>query len=147
MLFCLLFSSVSLLATSAAAEETTASTQDYSVQNVRFDSSPGHVTVSYDLIGPVNATYDVRLILKRSDDKSFEYIPKKISGDVGTGKFAGKHDRIYWNMDSELPGEMQGDNYYFVVDASRIPPKSSISVWFSAAVIAAAAAIVYLVRP
>jgi hypothetical protein len=117
------------------------------VTNVHFAVSGLRVTVSYDLQGEPNATYNVAMMLKSRSDPTFGYEPKALSGDVGLGKYAGTDREIVWDMSKEFPQGLQGSGYYFVVDAREVSPGHSTSIltWLGAGAVAVAAVITYVI--
>src|SRR6185503_15067613 len=82
------------------------------VENVNFEMSGGEVLIRYDLKAPTDETYHVALVLKRESDPSFEYSPVGVSGDVGSGVFAGTQRRIQWVLAEEFPQGLKGEDYY-----------------------------------
>ncbi len=92
---CLVSSFVSVIYIPTKALGLTTAPQDGLVENVRFVPSGSYVTIKYNLLGPKNATYTVRLTLRRTTDDSYEYIPRDVSGDVGTGILPGKGPTNY----------------------------------------------------
>ncbi|MFI5253527.1 MAG: hypothetical protein ACHQQQ_13965 [Bacteroidota bacterium] len=90
------------------------------VENVHFDQSGNIITISYDLIGPEDANYTVSVKLRIEDDKSFGYVPKDLTGDVGNGHFAGKSRKIVWNMPADSPMLSTTFQFYFEVNAEIV---------------------------
>ena len=68
------------------------------VQNVRFEVAGTRVVVGYDLEGPADRDYIVKVILRREAYQSFLHIPKTITGDVGEGRFVGKSKQVTWDI-------------------------------------------------
>jgi hypothetical protein len=121
----------------------TTAPQDGLVENVRFVPSGSYVTIKYNLLGPKNATYAVRLMLRRTTDESYEYIPRDVSGDVGTGILPGKDRQIIWGIRDEYPAGFKGDDFYFEIDARKISEETEIKPWVGAVIAVVGAAIVY----
>jgi len=94
------------------------------VDDVHYSASGGRVVVDYTLIGNEDNQYMVRLILKRGTDSSFEYSPRAVSGDVGSGIYVGMNKRIVWAVDEDFPQGLRGSDYYFVVQAQEIKKTS-----------------------
>lgn len=113
------------------------------VENVHYTISDGRVIINYDLIGNPDNTYNVQLILKRENYSSYNYSPRKITGDAGTGKFAGKNKEIVWNVNEEFPQGLPYNDYYFIVKASESGKEESSGFftfsWLKAGVVAAVA--------
>src|SRR6266850_5800090 len=85
------------LAVSAAAGE-----DRPQIRNIRFESADTQVTVYYDLDGPADQEFDVRIILRRENQKAFAYIPRLLTGDVGRGRFAGRNRKVVWEVKKEF---------------------------------------------
>lgn len=117
------------------------------VTNVSFAVSGLHVTVRYDLQGVRNAKYYVSLLLRKRGDPSFSYSPKVLTGDVGMGSYAGRDRSIVWNMSNEFPRGLQGDDFYFVVNAKEMEPAHSTGflAWIGAGAAVVVAAVTYVI--
>ena len=114
------------------------------VGNVRFESSGLVIKVFYDLQGPSENSYKVKLLLKRKQDPSFEYAPRSLTGDVGEGPFVGTKRRIVWEIQKDSVGGFAGADFYFVVEAEMISSRTNI-LWYiggGAAVVVGVAAVV-----
>ena len=123
------------------------SPQQAKVQNVQFIMYGYEVVINYDLLGDPSVKYNVRLMLRRGGDPSYEYFPKSLSGDIGTGRFVGEKKQIIWAIDYEFPKGLQGNDYYFVVQAENIEKKSDsqILTWIGSGVAVLAAAVTYVI--
>jgi len=113
------------------------------VRNVRFESSGQVITIFYDLQGPAENRYQVKLLLKRRQEPSFEYAPRSLTGDVGEGPFAGTNRQMVWEIQKDSLGAFGGTDFYFVVEAEMISSRTNI-LWYiggGAAVVAGAAAV------
>ena len=99
------------------------------VQNVRFEVAGTRVVVGYDLEGPADRDYIVKVILRREANQSFLHLPKTITGDVGEGRFVGKSKQAAWDILKEFPQGLDGDDFYFVVDVEVIKPGSTLLYW------------------
>lgn len=118
------------------------------VSNVRVTISGLRVIVTYDLAGSPYKEYNVALVLRNRNNASFRYIPKMLSGDVGTGKYAGKNKEIVWDMTREFPQGLQGNGYYFVVDAEEAGGSANsigLFTWIGGAAVVVAAVVAYLI--
>ena len=91
------------------------------VVNVRFEVSGELVNVYYDLEGPADRVHKIRLMLLRETDSLFLYRPINMTGDVGTVVFPGQKRRIIWEFTKEFPEGLTGNDFYFVVEAERVP--------------------------
>jgi hypothetical protein len=99
-----------------------------SIENVRFETSADLVKIYYDLNAPVDQVHDVRITLRRESDITFSYRPLNITGDVGTIVFPGQKRRIVWEILKEYPDGLQGDDFYFVIEAEYVEPEGT-SPW------------------
>jgi hypothetical protein len=99
------------------------------VQNVRFEVAGTRVVVGYDLVGPADRDYIVKVILRREANQSFLHIPKTVTGDVGEGRFVGKSKQVTWDILKEFPQGLDGDDFFFVVDVELIRPGSKLLWW------------------
>jgi hypothetical protein len=115
------------------------------VRNVRFESSGQVIVVFYDLQGPAENSYHVKLLLKRRQDPLFEFAPRSLTGDVGEGRFAGTKRQITWEVQKDSLAGFEGTDFYFVVEAEMISSRTSI-LWYigGGAVVIAGAAAVFL---
>lgn len=85
-----------------------------------FEAVEGKVLIYYTVKGEPEKEYDVNVVLKRSDDPSFELVPEDMSGDVGKGKFAGSRKTIIWHIKPEEEALLEGEDFYFEVTAAEI---------------------------
>jgi hypothetical protein len=130
------------------------------VENVQFTTVRDTIIVTYNLV-PVEkgkavsaekARYDsacqITLLLKREGDASFTYLPKEVTGDVGSGIIPGNDKQIRWAPSSEFPDGLEGNDFYFIVLASPVVKNSHVLVWVgaTAAVLAGATAAVLLLK-
>lgn len=131
--------------TSAAVEFLELQPAGNNVKNVHFSIANGNVIVNYDLIGNPDKLYTIKLFLKKGNDTNYQYVPQMLTGDVGTGKFAGRNRQIIWAVNQEFPDGLPGKDYYFIVDAQEINQGSNLLTWIGVGVAAMAAAVTYLV--
>ena len=113
------------------------------VKNVRFEILGTQLVIRYDLAAP-NDTYKVRVVLRKESESGFVYVPRLLSGDVGEGEFAGTNRQVTWDFLAEFPGGLDGDDFYFVVEAEKAPWKLSPWYYIAGGVVAVGAASVYL---
>ncbi len=116
------------------------------VRNVRFEVSGKVIVLSYDLQGPANRDYKVSLTLKRKKDIAFQYKPIVVKGSVGEDCQIGNNKQITWDILKEMPQGLEGDDFYFIVQAELIPA-SSYTWWYiagGAAVVGGAVAYIVL---
>ena len=117
---------------------------DVLVTKVRFELSGQKIIIHYDLQGPADNTYRVKLLLKRKQLPAYEYGPRSLSGDVGEGKFTGANRQIVWEIQRDSVGALEGADFYFVVEAEMLSSRSNL-LWYvggGAAVVAGAAAVI-----
>ena len=97
------------------------------VKNVRYEILGTQLVIRYDLLAP-GTTYRVRVVIRKESEKGFVYVPRLLSGDVGEGEFAGTNRQVTWDFLAEFPGGLEGDDFYFVVEAEKAPWK--LSPWY-----------------
>ena len=113
---------------------TAAGRDDMRVRNVNFEETDGKIVIYYDLIGKRNKKYNVTLSLRRKADRFFRHSPEVLEGDVGADVLAGSNRTISWEVSKEFPQGLEGDDYYFVVNAEPVSGGTSPLVWLGAAV-------------
>ena len=89
-------------------------------QNLRFQVVGTKIVVRFDLEGPLDRDYAIKLTLKREQNQSFVHIPRATAGDIGEGKFAGKDRQISWDILKEFSEGLEGNDYYFVIEVELI---------------------------
>jgi len=94
--------------------------QDVTVTNVSYSMKDSNVVVHYDLAGPTDKSYKIQLVLRRGTRAFFRMYPKTVEGDVGTGAFAGTGREIVWHLYEDVPYGLDGNDYYFEVDAALL---------------------------
>ncbi len=99
------------LAAPAFAEDVVA------VTNVRFEVRGELIYVYYDLAGDNQKAHGVSLYLRRESEPSFVYRPVNVTGEVGTIVFPASGKRITWEFAKDFPDGLQGEDYYFEVEA------------------------------
>ncbi len=120
--------------------------QNVSVTNLSYSLRVSDVVVHYDLNGPPDKSYDVSLVLKRDSEPYFKMQPKSVSGQVGTGEFAGRGREIVWHLYRDVPSGLDGNDYYFEVNASMIVPEKGGGIpwyYFAGGALVGGAAAVY----
>jgi hypothetical protein len=118
-----------------------------SVTNVRFELSGVIVRVEYDLGGAADRVYRISLYIRRENDPMFQYRPVNVAGDIGQVVFPGEKKKVTWEITKEFPVGLEGDDYYFVVQAEKTPEESSDTLWWvggGAAVVGGVVAIILL---
>ncbi|MGA9119981.1 MAG: hypothetical protein WB699_11510 [Bacteroidota bacterium] len=101
---------------------------DLAVRNVRFEIAGELVRVYYDLDGASDKLYRVSITLKRQSDPQFSATPTHVSGDLGSIVLPGEKRRVTWDFLKDFPAGLQGNDYYFVVEAEG-PPSEGLSPW------------------
>lgn len=120
--------------------------QEFSVKNVFYSMRDSDVVVHYDLVGPADKPYKVRLVLRRKDVPSFKMQPIDVTGDVGTVEHPGKNKEIVWDLYKDMPYGLYGDDYYFEVSVTRMGvQKGGVSwLYYVGGAVLGGAAAVYL---
>jgi hypothetical protein len=88
------------------------------------------VLITYQLNAPRTKTYEVSVVLKRESDPNFAVIPRAISGDVGTGKFASGVRQIRWDFLKDIPEGLTGGGYWFEITANEVVVEEGGSSWW-----------------
>ncbi|HEX2869109.1 MAG TPA: hypothetical protein VHO03_18855 [Ignavibacteriales bacterium] len=112
---------------------------------VASEASEGKVTVYYELKADPSKEYKINLLLKRTSQPSFTYIPENLEGDIDEGKFASGRRKITWRLSSREKSMFSGgDDFYFEVTARPVEAGTAWYYYVGAALVAggAAAAIV-----
>jgi hypothetical protein len=119
--------------------------QEVGVTNATYTIADSNVVVHYDLNGPMDKQYKVELVLRRQTQPFFRMLPMDVSGDVGTGEFAGKNREIVWHFFSDVPYGFDGSDYYFEVNATLLGAKKGGTSWlyYVGGVVGAAAAVYF----
>ena len=96
-----------------------------------FEASPdGKIFIYYQLNGDPEKEYDVSVVLKRTSVPSFELTPSDVSGNIGKGKYGdGSKKTIIWNLKPEEKNILNGDDFYFVVNADEVKSGGGIP-WY-----------------
>jgi hypothetical protein len=90
------------------------------IENARWEVSGDIVTITYDLIGDANLTYDVRITLTRESDRNVKIVPLSVTGAISRGKHAGLRNVIRWQYKIDVPQGISGDDYAFVFNIQII---------------------------
>jgi hypothetical protein len=121
------------------------------VENIRQKLIDGDVVITYDLNGPPDAEYTLKIILKRRSNNNFQYKPKNISGDIGKGLFSGKDRQIIWKISKEFPTSFFSNDLYFDISIEQMfvptpPSDSNTLLWIGAgaALVGGGVAVYYL---
>ena len=85
-----------------------------------FDYSDGKIFVFYEFQGDNTKDYEVEVKLKRTSDPDFVIIPNNLSGDIGEGKFANKKNKVIWELSPDDEASLEGEDFYFEVNANEI---------------------------
>ena len=99
------------------------------ISNIRFETVDEKVIIYYDLNGPRDLEYQIKIILKRDSQKSFAYSPKLLTGDVGRGLFVGRSRKVVWDVKKEFAAGLEGSDYYFVVNAEPVGRGGNMVPW------------------
>lgn len=132
--------------TSIGTTENPAAAHEFSVSNVYYTMKDSDAVVHYDLSGPADEPYNVRLVLRRETQPFFKLQPIDITGDVGTEEHPGRNKEIVWQLYKDVPYGLDGDDYYFEVSVTRLGLKEGGASWLyyvGGAVVAGAAAVYF----
>ena len=96
-----------------------------------FEASPdGKIFIYYQLNGDPQKEYNVSVVLKRTSVPSFELTPSDLSGNIGEGKFGdGSKKTIIWTLKPEEKSILNGEDFYFVVNAEEVKSGGGIP-WY-----------------
>ena len=97
------------------------------VTNVRFEVQGELIYVYYDLAGDVEKAHRVAVYLRRESEPTFVYRPLNVTGEIGTIVFPGSAKRITWEFTKDFPEGLQGEDYYFEVEAEAPESTGGIS--------------------
>ncbi len=100
---------------------------DSLVKNVHFEVTGELVRVYYDLLGPKSQPYRVSLTLHREGDPKFIFRPDHVMGDANTVIFPGEKRRITWDFFRDFPDGLQGNDFYFTVEAQMMESPGGLS--------------------
>lgn len=103
--------------------------QEITVTNVSYSMKDSNVVVHYDLAGPTDKSYKIQLSLRRGSQPFFRMLPKTVAGDVGTGTYAGADRQIVWQLYEDMPYGLDGDDYYFEVNATLLGVEKGGASW------------------
>ena len=94
------------------------------VKNVDWVLDGKEMVISYDLVGDPNKVYLVDVALCRVGDPDFRIVPVRASGDLGEGMFAGAGRSVRWEIQQDLGGLPEGDDFVVEVrvdEADELP--------------------------
>ncbi|HEY6950800.1 MAG TPA: hypothetical protein VI758_00250 [Bacteroidota bacterium] len=83
----------------------------------------------------------VTVILRKESDPQFRYRPKRVTGDVGIVHSGGKDKRIVWDIAREFPDGIDGNDFYFIVEAEFASQGTSAMWWIGGGAAAVAGGI------
>jgi len=84
--------------------------QGEAVANVQMDRDRDRLVVEYDLVGG-SKKYEVRLLLSTNGGKTFEALPKTVSGEVGEDITPGSDKTVVWAVLDDFPKGFKGPGY------------------------------------
>lgn len=102
-------------------------------ENERWSRVGDVVVITYDLMGSPEETYDVSLVLRRQNDRSFSFVPTVLAGNVGKDQSVGSGKEIRWDYKKDLPSGLSGDDYWFELTAVKIEKGGGVPWWVYAA--------------
>jgi hypothetical protein len=118
-----------------------------SISKVSFKVLGEDIHISYTLTPSSTDDFEISILLKRTNDGSFNYLPENLSGDIGEGQFSGINRVIIWNVSETEMAMFDGDDFYFEVFANKLETSGGIPWYYfvgTAAVGGAIAAAVLL---
>jgi hypothetical protein len=100
------------------------------VTNVNWTIDGEDIIITYDLVAPINTTYDIGLTMLREGSPTFSVVPRSVEGDVGQGDFSGAGKTIRWHFRSDVPEGLYGEGYYFQI---TVKPVGGGLPWYTVA--------------
>ena len=100
-----------------------------SVSDVSYSMRDSDVVVHYNLNGPADRSYTVAVVLRRESEPYFQMHPKSVTGDVGADAHSGKNKEIVWHLYRDAPDGLDGDDYFFEVNATLLAVESGGASW------------------
>jgi len=91
------------------------------VSNIKWSAKGDIITVTYDLNGSADATYNIITVMKRENDPLFRAVPAAAEGDLGEGISAGVSREFRWYYRRDFPQGFIGEGYYFEVEVKQLP--------------------------
>jgi hypothetical protein len=110
----------------------TAMAQDQGARNAAWAIADGKIVITYDLVVPDDAEYEVTVILRRESDPAFRVLPVSITGDAGKNTKAGTRKTVIWDFRKDMASPLSGMDYYFEFSIVA-QDRSSTSWWWYAA--------------
>ena len=105
------------------------------VKNVEWRIEGEIVYIMYDLVGSPDIECEVSVVLLREGFPDFRVVPQTVSGHVGKGKFVGERRQIRWDFKMDVPGGLEGEDYYFEIVIKEV---TASNTWLYLSVGAAA---------
>lgn len=128
------------------AQQARANPQQLKYQIVDVQEKDGVFTITYDLNDSPVDEFSVVLFVYRDNDPSFKLEPKTLKGDVGRGKFFGNGNQIIWDSKKDLSNPLTGNDFYFILNITKI--EQSHFPWVLVGIVGVGAgAAVYFLSP
>lgn len=89
--------------------------QGVSIRNTSAARTDSVITITYDLLGEEDETFQVTLLVSKSNGETSLYEPQAVSGDVGLDVSPGTGKHIRWLYRKDLPTGLRSDVEYRVV--------------------------------
>ena len=99
----------------AGSTEHAAWAQEVNVQDVQAYQQGNRVVITYSLLGPDDAEYEVALRVSNDNGRSYQIEPNAVSGAVGDHIEPGREKEIVWQVLDDFPRGIEGDDYRFKV--------------------------------
>jgi len=91
-------------------------------ENMNIEFIGDTTIITYDLVGPLDAAFDVGATLVKEGDPNFKVAVKSAVGDIGKGISAGTGRQIRWAWKKDSPPEFAGGpEYTFAWDIKLLP--------------------------
>lgn len=87
------------------------------IKNVIFEPKGEEVWIYYDLLGE-DDDYEITIFLRRENIQIYKIALTNITGDVGDVK-PGTNKKIIWKIDKQYPAGLDGEDFYFVIEANE----------------------------
>jgi len=85
------------------------------VKNIKWVLRRNTVVITYELQGPLNESYEIGLTLLRESNASFQFVPKSVSGDIGSVELVKSDCEIRWDLTKDVPSGLKGEDFYFEI--------------------------------
>lgn len=119
--------------------------QNPEVMNVRFEQKGNQIVIKYDLAGKRGTKYFVSAVSSDNGGRTYRIEMASVKGDIGQGVTPGYNKTITWDMLTDYPRGLEGDDFVFAVNAKL--QKSSKKWPFLLGAAAVGGAVIYAILP